>query len=135
MKKTFYVAALTASLAAGILLAQVDSDYQTWMKSNGAAMGSLNKNLMAKDANGVASDAQKLESNLKQVEDYWQKRGVADAVDLAKRGQVAAATVAKDASAGNLDQATADLKMLQGACGGCHMAHREGTAQTGFKMK
>ena len=135
MKKIFFAGVLAASLAAGILLAQVDSDYQGWMKSNGAAMGSLNKNLMAKDAAAVAADAQKLEANLKQVEDYWQKRGTADAVDLAKRGQMAAATVAKDASAGNLDQAATDLKTLQGACGGCHMAHREGTAQTGFKMK
>jgi len=135
MKKAVFAAALSASVAAIVLVAQVDGDYQAWMKANGAAMGSLNKNLMAKDSNGVAADAQKLEANLKQVEDYWQKRGTTDAVDFAKRGQMAAAAVAKDASAGNLDQAAADLKMVQGACGGCHMAHREGTPQTGFKMK
>jgi cytochrome c556 len=135
MKKIFFAGVLTALLATGILLAQVDSEYQAWMKSNGAAMGSLNKNLMAKDASGVAADAQKLEGNLKQVAEYWHKKGIMDAMDFAMKGQMAAAAIAKDAAAGNLDQAATDLKMLQGACGGCHMAHREGTAQTGFKMK
>jgi cytochrome c556 len=135
MKTSIFAAVLTASLAAGVLFAAVDSEYQAWMKSNGAAMASLNKSLMAKDASGVASSAQTLENNLKEVELYWQKHGTTDAVEFAKRGQAAAAVVAKDASAGNLDLAAADLKMLQGACGGCHMAHREGTAQTGFQMK
>jgi cytochrome c556 len=135
MKKILFVAEMAGIFAAGILFGQVDSDYQALMKSNGSAMGSLNKNLMAKDGPGVASDAERLEANLKQVEQYWQKSGTADAVDFAKRGQMAATMVAKDALAGNLDQAASDLKMLQGSCGGCHMAHREGTAQPGFKMK
>jgi len=135
MKKIWFVAALTAVLAAGILLAQSDSDYQAWMKSNGAAMGALNKSLMAKEASGVATNAQTLESNLKMVEAYWQAKGTTDAANFAKQGQMAAAKVASDASSGNLDQAGADLKVLQAQCGGCHMAHREGTAQTGFKMK
>jgi cytochrome c556 len=135
MKKMFFAGVLTALVVTGILLAQVDSEYQALMKSNGAAMGSLNKNLMAKDANGVAADAQKLEGNLKQVAEYWHKKATMDAMDFAMKGQMAAAAVAKDAAAGNLDQAAIDLKTLQGACGGCHMAHREGTAQTGFKMK
>lgn len=135
MKTMCVVAALIAVLAVGVVFAQSDSDYQAWMKSNGAAMAALNKSLMAKDAGGVGSSAQTLESNLKQVEAYWQSKGVTDAVNFAKAGQAAAAKVASDASSGNLDAAGADLKGIQGACGGCHMAHREGTAQTGFKMK
>ena len=135
MKTLCAMVAVAALLAVGLAFAQSDSDYQAWMKSNGAAMGALNKSLMAKDAPGVASNAQTLGSNLKQVEDYWQKKGVADAVNFSKQGETAAAAVAKDAAGGNLDAAAADLKGLQGACGGCHMAHREGTAQTGFKMK
>jgi len=135
MRRMYVFTAMTIGLTAGLLLAQVDSDYQAWMKSNGAAMGSLNKNLMAKDGPGAAADAEKLEANLKQVEEYWQKKGTADAMDFAQRGQMAAAMIAKDALSGNLEQASADFKMLQGACGGCHMAHRAGTAQTGFKMK
>ena len=114
MKKIFIAAAVTAFLVTGILLAQVDSEYQAWMKSNGAAMGSLNKNLMAKDASGVAADAQKLEGNLKQVAEYWHKKGTMDAMDFAMKGQMAAAAVAKDAAAGNLDQAAIDLSVTIG---------------------
>jgi cytochrome c556 len=134
MKTMYIVAGLTAVLAAGIVFAQSDSDYQAWMKSNGAAMASLQKNVAAKDGNGVAADAHTLEANLKQVEAFWTKRGGApDAVNFAKQGQMAAATLAKDAT-GNMDQVPADVKSLQGNCGGCHMAHREKT-ESGFKFK
>ena len=134
MKTMYVVAGLTALLVASMVFAQSDSDYQAWMKSNGAAMASLQKNVAAKDGNGVAADAKTLEGNLKQVEAFWTKRGGApDAVNFAKQGQMAAATLAKDA-AGNMDAVAADVKSLQGNCGGCHMAHREKT-EAGFKFK
>src|SRR5690349_16139064 len=131
MRKAF-VLSITIALFA---VAQSDSEYQGWMKSNAANMGSLNKNLAAKDAAGVASDAQKLEATFKQVGDFWKKRGGSeDAVNFSMRGETAAAAIAKDAAAGNFDQAAADVKSLQANCGGCHMAHREGTAGS-FKIK
>lgn len=134
MKTMYVVAGLTALLVAGVVFAQSDSDYQTWMKSNGAAMASLQKNVAAKDGSGVAADARTIEGNLKQAEAFWTKRGGApDAVNFAKMGQMAAATLAKDA-AGNMDAVAADVKSLQGNCGGCHMAHREKT-EAGFKFK
>ena len=130
----YVVVGLTAFLAAGIVFAQSESDYQTWMKSNGAAMGSLQKNIAAKDASGIAADAHTIEGNLKNAEAFWTKRGGApDAVNFAKMGQMAAATLAKDAG-GNMDAVAGDLKSLQGNCGGCHMAHRE-KAESGFKFK
>jgi cytochrome c556 len=128
------LAVATALLAAGAL-AQSDSDYQGWMKSNAANMGSLNKNIAAKDGAAAASDAQKLEATFKQVGEFWTKRGGADdAVNFAMRGQTAAAAIAKAATAGNLDEAGAQVKSLQSNCGGCHMAHREGTPGS-FKIK
>jgi hypothetical protein len=134
MRKIFVLAVVTALLVAGAL-AQSESDYQAWMKSNPVNMGSLNKNIMAKDGAAAAADAQKLEATFKQVEDFWKKRGGADdAVNFAMKAQMAAATIAKDAAAGNFDQATADVKSLQANCGGCHMAHREGAAGS-FKIK
>ena len=130
----FVLAIVTGLLIVGAL-AQSESDYQAWMKSNPVNMGSLNKNIAAKDGAAAAADAQKLEATFKQVEDFWKKRGGADdAVNFAMKAQMAAAAVAKDASGGNFDQAAADVKSLQGNCGGCHMAHREGTAGS-FKMK
>ena len=134
MRKTYVLAAMAAVLVAGAL-AQSESDYQAWMKSNPVNMGSLNKNIAAKDGAAAAADAQKLEATFKQVEDFWKKRGGADdAVNFATKAQAAAAAIAKDASAGNFDQAAADVKSLQANCGGCHMAHREGT-QGSFKIK
>jgi cytochrome c556 len=134
MRKMYVVAVTTALVVVGAL-AQSDSDYQGWMKSNPANMGSLNKKIAAKDGAGAAADAEKLEATFKQVEEFWKKRGGADdAVSFAMKAQTAAAAVAKDASAGNFDQAAADVKSLQANCGGCHMAHREGTAGS-FKIK
>jgi cytochrome c556 len=134
MRKTYVLAAIAAMLVVGAL-AQSEGDYQGWMKSNPVNMASLNKNLAAKDGAAAAADAQKLEATFKQVEDFWKKRGGADdAVNFAAKAQAAAASVAKDAQAGNFDQAAADVKSLQANCGGCHMAHREGT-QGSFKIK
>jgi cytochrome c556 len=131
MRKLF-VLSITIALFA---VAQSDIVYQGWMKSNAANMGSLNKNLAAKDAAGVASDAQKLEATFKQVGDFWKKRGGSeDAVNFSMRGETAAAAIAKAATGGNLDEAGAQVKNLQATCGGCHMAHREGSAGS-FKIK
>ena len=132
MRCMYIVAVLTALVGA---LAQSDSDYQVWMKSNAANMASLNKNIAAKNAAGAAADAEKLEATFKVVEAFWKKRGGSDdAVDFAMNAQMAAASVAKDASANNFDQAAADVKSLQSNCGGCHKVHREGTPGS-FKIK
>jgi len=133
MRCMYIVAVFTALVVVGVL-AQSESDYQGWMKSNGATMGSLNKKIAAKDGAGAAADAEKLEATFKQVEDFWKKRGADDAVNFAMKGQMAAESIAKDASAGNFDQAAADVKSLQANCGGCHMAHREGSPGA-FKIK
>ena len=98
-------------------------------------MASLNKNVAAKNGPDAASDAQKLEATYKQVAEFWTKRGGAgDAVKFAMTGQMAAAAVATATSAGNWEEAGPQVKNLQGTCGGCHMAHREGTPGS-FKIK
>jgi hypothetical protein len=127
--RTWYVLTIVIVVAAVVALAQVDPEYQGWMKSNAANMGSLNKNIMAKDGAAAAADAMKLQATMKQVEGYWTKKGGADdAVMFAKNAQTAAAAVAKAAQGGNMDDAQAQAKSLQGNCGGCHMAHRAGAA-------
>jgi hypothetical protein len=127
------LAGITA-VVVGALMAQTDADYQGWMKTVAATNQSLQKNLAAKDAAGVSADATKLQDTFKQVEGFWGKRNASDAVDFAKQAQTAAGAVAKDASAGNMDQAAADAKTLAAQCGGCHMAHRE-KGDSGFKIK
>jgi cytochrome c556 len=134
MQRIHLFAGVTTVLAAAVLFAQSDSDYQGWMKTVAATNGSLQKNIAAKDAAAVAADAQKLQDTFKQVEMFWQKRNAADAVEFAKQAQNVAATVAADASTANMDKAAADAKTIGAACAGCHMAHREKT-DTGFKIK
>ena len=73
MRKMYIVTVTTTLIVVGAL-AQSDSDYQGWMKSNAANMGSLNKNIAAKNAAGAAADAEKLEATFKEVEAFW-KRG------------------------------------------------------------
>ena len=134
MFKKYVPVAFCALLAVGVL-AQSESDYRGWMKTIGPTMGGLNKKIAAKDGPGAASDAEKLEATFKQVEAFWKQRGGADdAVNFAMNAQMAAASVAKDASASNFDQAAADVKSLQANCGGCHKTHREGTPGS-FKIK
>jgi cytochrome c556 len=132
--RTLYIVTIVVVLAAAAI-AQVDPEYQGFMKANAANMGSLNKNIAAKDGAGVAADAMKLQATMKQVGDFWKKKGGApDAVDFAMKAEMAAGAVAKAAQGGNMDEAQAQAKNLQGNCGGCHMAHRAG-AQGNFSFK
>jgi cytochrome c556 len=134
MRKIYVPIVFCALLVVGAL-AQSESDYQGWMKTIAPTMGSLNKKIAAKEGPGAASDAEKLEATFKQVEGFWKQRGGADdAVNFAMRAQTAAAAVGKAATAGNFDEAAAQVKSLQSNCAGCHMAHREGTPGS-FKIK
>ena len=108
MQMICVLASVIAGLTAGISFAQSDSDYQTWMKAVAASNGGLQKGVAAKDKGAVVADAQKLQDTFKQVGDFWQKRGAADAVGFAKQAETAAGAVAKSAANGDMDQASAD---------------------------
>jgi hypothetical protein len=134
MRRIPALAGLSALMIAGAL-AQSDSDYQGWMKTNGATVASLNKDIAAKDGTAAAADAQKLQGVFKQVEAFWQARNAPDAVSFAQKAGTAAGAISAAATAGNMDQAAAEVKNLQANCGGCHMAHRERTPEGAFKIK
>jgi len=134
MKRIYVLLGITMILAAAVLSAQSDSDYQGYMKIIGPTNASLQKNIAAKDASATGADAKKLQDTFKQVEAFWQARGAADAVNFAKSAGNVAGMVAKSAAAGNMDQAATDAKGMGANCGGCHMAHREKT-DAGFKIK
>ena len=132
MIKAFVV--FTLGSAAFLLLAQSDADYQGWMKTAAAAKGKMEKGVAAKDGAVVTSEGMNAESAFKQIEAFWQKRGVSDAATLAKTAHEAAAAASKAAAAGNFDQAGDETKKLSATCGACHMAHRE-KGDSGFKIK
>ncbi|MEQ1885474.1 MAG: hypothetical protein ABL967_10465 [Bryobacteraceae bacterium] len=133
MKKIVLVT-VAAMIAATAAFAQSDADYQGYMKAIAGANGSLGKNLEAKNAAGVATDAQKIADTMKQVEAFWQGRSAADAVGFAQKAGAAANSIAAAAKAGNIDEAAAAQKTMAPNCGGCHMAHRDKT-DAGFKIK
>ena len=115
--------------------AQDQADYQSWMKSNGAAVASLGKNLTAKAGDAAAMDAKTLQDNFTKVAAYWQSKNVSDAVKFAQDAKSGFAQVAELTSAGKFDDASAAMKMAQANCAGCHTAHRERAPDGSFKMK
>ena len=133
MRKMFVLASILAVFAVGVW-AQADrpdpraAEYRTWMQSIQPGVRSLTANINGKMGDVAASDADKLEDTFRQVEDFWGQRNIQDAVAFAQTARKALTAASKDAKAGNTDAALADLKTLQATCGGCHTAHREGTA-------
>jgi mono/diheme cytochrome c family protein len=127
---------LACMLSFGVAVwAQSDADYQSWMKSNGAAVASLNKNLTAKAGAAAAMDAKALADNFTKVAAYWQSKNVNDAVKFAQDAKTGFAQVADLAAAGKFDEASAAVKTAQTNCAGCHMAHRERAPDGTFTMK
>jgi cytochrome c556 len=115
--------ALLATVVFFGLLAQSDADYSGWMKAAVAAKGKVAKGIAAKDK-AVATDAKVMEDSFKGIEDYWTKKGAADATGFAKTARTASADIAKATAAGDFDAANAAMMTLGTTCGGCHMAHR-----------
>ena len=68
-----------------MLLAQSDADYMGWMKSAVASKGKVAKGIAAKDRATVATEAKSMEDSFKHIEDYWTKKGAADATGFAKQ--------------------------------------------------
>jgi len=126
--------ALLATVTFFVLLAQTDADYMGWMKTAVASKGKVAKGIAAKDGPGVVTDAKVMEDSFKGIEDYWTKKGAADATGFAKTARQASADIGKAAKAGDFDAANAAMTTLGGTCGGCHMAHRA-KGDSGFQIK
>jgi len=135
----FVVASILAVVTVGAM-AQADrpdpraGEYRAWMQSIPPAVRSLTANINGKMGDMAAADADKLDDTFKQIEDFWGQRNVQDAVAFTQTARKALTAISKDAKAGNTDAALADLKTLQSTCGGCHMAHRDGSAGS-FSIK
>jgi mono/diheme cytochrome c family protein len=133
MKKT---ALLPIFLALGFsvcVLAQSEADYSGWMKDIAATKKSVAKGVASK-ASDVPDNAEHLAGLFKQVAAFWQGRNVSDAVDIAKKAEGASTELAAAAKAGDDDKEQAALQTINGSCGQCHMAHREGS-QGNFSIK
>lgn len=109
-------------LAAGSVLlimaltAQIDPQYQAWMKSMQPSMTAIRN---APDSAAAADAATKLADTFDLIAKYWKAKQAADAVGFAE----AARDAAKAIAAGSGDKA-ANLEKIQEQCGACHAAHR-----------
>ena len=119
MRKTFIIMSIAFAFSA-LAGAQDDAEYKTWMKSLGPSVGAIRK---APDNAAAAEDATKVAATLDKVAGFWKARNAPDAVTFAESGRDAA----KEIAAGTGDKA-ANTQKLMASCGGCHKAHREGTA-------
>ena len=101
-------------------VAQDDAQYQTWMKSVQSNVGAIRG---AADNAAAAADATKLADTFDKVAVFWKARNADDAVKFAETARDAAKAIA----AGSGEKA-ANLQKIQSTCGGCHSAHRGGSA-------
>ena len=106
--------------------AQDDATYQTYMKTVAANFGPLRN---APDNAAAKAPATTLADTFEKVAAFWKAHNAPDAVMFAENARDAARAIAD----GTGDKAANTMK-LQAACGGCHMAHREGAAPN-FKIK
>jgi cytochrome c556 len=133
MMKTIVVPGLLALGFALCLVAQSEADYSGWMKQIAATKGKITKGIAPKNPE-VAADATQLAASFKQVGAFWATRNASDAVELSKTAETAANDLAAALKAGDDAKVQASLQAINGTCGACHMAHREGTPGN-FKIK
>src|SRR5262249_9779231 len=110
-----------------------EADYPGLMKDVGATKGKITKGIAAKSPD-VGTDAAHLADVFKKVGAFWTSRNASDAVTLAKNAESAANDLAAAAKAGDEAKMQSSLQAINGTCGACHMAHREGSPGS-FKIK
>ncbi len=124
--RTAFTLIFTLSVFCVTGTAQDDAQYQAWMKTVQPAVGAIRN---APDNAAAAGDARALADTFDKVATFWKARNADDAVKLAETARDAAKAI----GSGTGDKA-ANLQKIQGTCGACHMAHREGAAPN-FKIK
>jgi hypothetical protein len=110
MRSFVLVLATTVSL-----LAQVDAQYQGWMRSMQPSVTAIRD---APDSAAAAEAAAKMADTFDKVATYWKGRKTADAVVFAETARDAARQIA-----GGGDK-TANLQKIQAQCGACHEKYR-----------
>jgi len=134
MKKTIVLPVLLALGFAVCVIAQSEADYSGWMKDVAATKGKVKKGMESKSNSDVADAGTHLAGLFKQVGAFWAGRSASDAVAIAKGAETASNDLAAAAKAGDDAKMASAMQTINGACGNCHMAHRDG-APGSFKIK
>jgi cytochrome c556 len=110
--------------------------FQTAMKENGATLQKLAKDAEAKDFAAIAAGAAILKKNFGgPIGKYWTDTKNEDGLKKCTEAFGAADSLEKAANAKNEMQVADARKMVQAACAGCHMAHREQLPDKTYEIK
>lgn len=112
-----------------------EQEFEGWMKTAQPAMGSVRKNIEAKNAEEISKEAAKLEDVFKKSVGFWEKRKTEDAVKWSQQAETAAKELGAAAKGGDMEKATASFRALGATCAACHAVHREKLAEGGYKIK
>lgn len=120
----------------GVLAQSADeAEYGTWMKTVGATVGPLRKNIEAKNAEETAKGAATLVECFKKSEAFWAGRKKEDGVEWSRKSMTAAAEMEKAAKANEFEKVSENAKAFFGSCAGCHTAYREKLPEGGYRFK
>ena len=138
MRKSFFAVLCAAAVCvAGLMAAEPAPEaFVTVMKSTGASLQKLGKDVDAKDYDAVAAGAASIKAGFAGVVGkYFTEKKIADALESCTAAYKAAGDLEAAAKAKN-DAGIADArKALTGACASCHTAHREKQPDGTFLVK
>ncbi len=102
-----------------------EQEYQKWMRTVNATMGSLRTNIKDQSADAAAKDAAVLVDIFKKSEKFWAGRKKDNAVEWSKQAAAAASEVEAAAKAKEFAKAGAAAGKLYPFCASCHGVYRE----------
>jgi cytochrome c556 len=112
-----------------------DEAFDKLMKSVGATVGAMRKNMEAQASDAVAADAKRMAELQKNNAAFWTARKTQDAAEWATAAMTHAAEVDKAAAAKNMAGAAEHMKLMMGSCAQCHAKYRDKGADGGYIIK
>lgn len=112
-----------------------DDDLEKIMKQVGPTAASLRKMLDAQNGPSAESHADTLEHYFRDVEDFFDNRGMEDPEHIAQEATAHAGHVEDAAEDKDFAKANEHYKLLMAECQACHTKYREGSASAGYRLK
>ena len=134
VKVRLWVCAALVAVSVSAFADEITDEYKKIMQPAAAANMALQR-VMETDLAAAATNAGEVQAAFAKVEEFWTRRGTADAIQFAKNVQAVAKEVHDAAAAGNREATAAAARRIGANCQGCHMAHRERLPDGSFLLK
>jgi len=129
-----WVCSVLMAVSVSAFADEITDEYKKIMQPAAAANMALQR-VMETDLAAAATNAGEVQAAFAKVEEFWTKRGTADAIQFAKNVQAVVKEVHEAATAGNKEATVAAARRIGANCQGCHMAHRERLPDGSFLLK